>query len=299
MPINPERLEKMQEYGLTEYEARTYLALLDLGIATARDVANLSRVPRTKIYAVLDELHQKQLAQVIPERPKRYEVVPFDVYLQGFEKQYLSRLQQIEEDKRMLAQEFARAPKPMAGDKAGSFLTIKGRKNVVNKKYEMLARARRAVLEMGSEFLAARNGYFVPALREKASMGVRIQLLAPVAEVGVRTLHELQGFAEVRHSKTRTLGSATLIVDDSEVLMCHYVPDDEHLFKGEDVAIWSDDKAIVADMQATLRQAWELGEPAEPRILELIARLQATQVASGTALAPSVLSHVPADGGLL
>ncbi|MCA1814408.1 MAG: hypothetical protein LC624_10735, partial [Halobacteriales archaeon] len=212
------------------------------------------------------------------------------VYLQGFEKQYLSRLQQIEEDKRMLAQEFARAPKPVAGDKAGSFLTIKGRKNVVNKKYEMLARARSSVLEMGSEFLAARNGYFLPALREKASMGVRIRMLAPVLEASAGTLEEMARFAEVRHSRTRTLGSATLIVDDHEVLMCHYVPDDEHLFKGDDVAIWSDDKAIVADMKATLQQAWQLGEPAEERIAELVQRLVG-QALSPPAAAPSVLSR--------
>jgi sugar-specific transcriptional regulator TrmB len=282
VPINPERLEKMQEYGLTEYEARTYLALLDLGTATARDVANLSRVPRTKIYSVLDELHQKQLAQVIPERPKRYEVVPFDVYLQGFEKQYLGRLRQIEEDKRLLAIEFARAPRPSAGDKAGSFNVIKGRKNVVNKKYEMLARARRSILEMGSEYLAARTSYFLPALREKAAQGLRLEILCPVVEASAPTLQEFQLLGAVRHARTRTLGSATLIIDDAEVLMCHYVPDDEHLFKGDDVAIWSDDKAIVADMKATVQAAWELGEPGAPLLQALkvnMSRSEAREVA--------------------
>lgn len=272
MPINPTRLEKMQEYGLTEYEARTYLALLDLGTATARDIANLSRVPRTKIYSVLDELHAKQLAQVIPERPKRYEVVPFDVYLQGFEKQYLAKLKQIDEDKRILALELNRAPKAPAGDKAGSFNVIKGRKNVVNKKYEMLARAQRSVLESGSEFLAARMGYFLPALREKASMGVSIELLCPVVAMNAGVVQDIAALGRVRHAKTRALGSATLVVDDSEVLMCHYVPDDEHLFKGDDVAIWSDDKAIVADMKATILAAWELGEDPEPILRSLLAR---------------------------
>lgn len=270
MPINTSRLEKMQEYGLTEYEARTYLALLDLGTATARDIANLSRVPRTKIYSVLDELHQKQLAQVIPERPKRYEVVPFDVYLQQFEHRYLARLRQIEEDKRLLALEFSRAPRAQPGEKAGNFNVIKGRKNVVNKKYEMLARARSSVLEMGSEFLAARMGYFLPALREKALQGVRLELLCPIVEASLPTVQEFLQLGQVRHARTRILGSATLVVDDSEVLMCHYVPDDEHLFKGDDVAIWSDDKAIVADMKATILAAWELGEDPSERLRGLV-----------------------------
>lgn len=281
MPINPQRLEKMMEYGLTEYEARTYLALLDLGTASARDIANLSRVPRTKIYSVLDELHQKQLAQVIPERPKRYEVVPFDVYLQGFEKVYLGKLKQIEDDKRMLAVEFSRAPRVTPGEKAGQFNVIKGRKNVVNKKYEMLARAQRSVLEMGSEYLAARTAYFLPALREKAAQGVRLEMLAPVAEVSAAALADFARLGTVRHAKTRTLGSATLVVDDSEVLMCHYVPDDEHLFKGDDVAIWSDDKAIVADMKATIHAAWALGEDPAPLIAALVRDMTAPSEQTG------------------
>jgi HTH-type transcriptional regulator, sugar sensing transcriptional regulator len=270
MPINSSRLEKMMEYGLTEYEARTYLALLDLGTASARDIANLSRVPRTKIYSVLDELHQKQLAQVIPERPKRYEVVPFDVYLGTFEKQYLSRLRQIEEDKRFLRAEFAKAPRAQAAEKAGSFNVIKGRKNVVNKKYEMIARARGSVLKMGSEFLAARLNYFLPALREKAAQGVRLELLCPVLDVSAPVVQDFLALGAVRHATTRNLGSATLVVDDSEVLMCHYVPDDEHLFKGDDVAIWSDDKAIVADMKATIMAAWEQGEDPLPHLRRIL-----------------------------
>jgi len=276
MPINPNRLEKLQEYGLTEYEARTYLALLDLGAATARDVANLSRVPRTKIYAVLDELHAKQLAQVIPERPKRYECVPFDVYLDSFERTYERKLKQIQEDKRLLASELRRSSLPAPDQKAGSFHVIKGRKNIVNKKYEMLARAQGSVLEMGSEYLAVRMAYFLPALREKAAEGVRLELLVPVVPVSADAVAEFRKVGVVKHSATQNLGSATLVVDDKEVLMCHYVPDDEHLFKGDDVAIWSDDRAIVADMKATVQAVWDGAEPADAALAGVVPALPGT-----------------------
>ena len=244
------------EYGLTEYEARTYLALLHLGVASARDVANLSRVPRTKIYSVLDDLHAKQLAEIIPERPKKYGVVPFDSYLRQFEREYKAKLLKIEEDKKLLMSAFAAKDQPGA-DKAGSFQVLKGRKNVLNRKYEMVGRAAAEVLEMGTEFSAVRMGYYMPLLKERARLGARMRLLVPVTDANRENVEEFTGFGEVRSNPGKSPGSVILVIDESEVLICHYVPDDEHLFKGEDIAIWSDDRAIVRDMKATILSQWE------------------------------------------
>jgi len=262
---NGDRLEKMMEYGLTEYEARTYLALLHLGVASARDVANLSRVPRTKIYSVLDDLHAKQLAEIIPERPKKYGVVPFDQYLRQFEREYKAKLAKIEEDKKFLMAAFASKDAPGA-DKAGNFQVLKGRKNVLNRKYEMVGRADREILEMGTEFSAVRMGYYMPLLRERARVGTKLKLLVPVTDSNRENVDEFAGIGEVKDNPGKSPGSVILVVDDAEVLICHYVPDDEHLFKGEDIAIWSDDKAIVRDMKATILANWE-GAPVRVPVL--------------------------------
>ena len=256
MSQNGDRLEKMMEYGLTEYEARTYLALLHLGVASARDVANLSRVPRTKIYSVLDDLHAKQLAEIIPERPKKYGVVPFDSYLRQFEREYKAKLQKIEEDKKLLMSAFAAKDAPGA-DKAGSFQVLKGRKNVLNRKYEMVGRAAGEVLEMGTEFSAVRMGYYMPLLKERARLGAKMRLLVPVTDANRENVEEFGTFGDVRSNPGKSPGSVILVIDESEVLICHYVPDDEHLFKGEDIAIWSDDRAIVRDMKSTILSQWE------------------------------------------
>jgi sugar-specific transcriptional regulator TrmB len=272
MPINSERLEKMQEYGLTEYEARTYLALLDLGTATARDIANLSRVPRTKIYSVLDDLHQKQLAEIIPERPKKYEVVPFERYLRNFERDYQARLKKIEEDKQILST--ASTKDTSAGpDKAGSFNVLKGRKNVINRMYEMINRARSSLLEMGTEWSGVRMGYYLPLVKEKTRAGVKARLVAPVSHANLENMTDFATVGDVRHAANKAPGSVILIVDDEEVLICHYVPDDEHLFKGEDVAIWSDDRAIVRDMRATVESQWAAGKALDEALRELRVRM--------------------------
>ncbi len=276
MPINNDRIEKLQEYGLTEYEARTYLALLDLGIASARDVANLSRVPRTKIYSVLDDLHQKQLVEIIPERPKKYGVVSFELYLRNFEREYHAKLKKIEEDKKLLSSSFASAGS-MTLDKAGSFNVLKGRKNVINRKYEMISRAAGEVLEMGTEFSGVRMGYYLPLIKERAALGASFRLLCPVSQSNLENVTEFASVGDVRHASSNSPGSVILVVDDSEVLICHYVPDDEHLFKGEDVAIWSDDRAIVRDMKNTILANWEGGESLQTALKAMRVRIPAVE----------------------
>lgn len=66
-------LEKeLQEVGLPEKEARVYIAMLELGRATAQDIAKKSEVNRATTYFVLENLMKKGLASAIDEGPKQY-----------------------------------------------------------------------------------------------------------------------------------------------------------------------------------------------------------------------------------
>jgi len=52
-------VEKLELIGLTEYEAKVYLALLEVHLNTATKVSEKSGVPRTRIYSVLESLARK------------------------------------------------------------------------------------------------------------------------------------------------------------------------------------------------------------------------------------------------
>src|SRR5438309_9746072 len=138
VPINQERVRKLMEHGLTEYQARVYLTLLDLGAATATQISPLSKVPRTRIYATMQQLHQKGLVQILPETPLRYEPVSFDAYLRALGDDLRSRAKQIDTGLDLLAREFAinaqREP-----ESHGRFEAIYGRKNVRERLLRMYA----------------------------------------------------------------------------------------------------------------------------------------------------------------
>ena len=74
-------VEKLQRVGLTQYEARAYLALLNTHLSTATQVSEKSGVPRTKIYSVLETLKHKGWVRVYSGVPLLFKAIaPLKVF---------------------------------------------------------------------------------------------------------------------------------------------------------------------------------------------------------------------------
>ena len=62
--MDSKQLQLFQDLGLTEHEARVYLASLTLGPSTVLKIARLAEVKRTTVYSVVDALKQQGLMKV-------------------------------------------------------------------------------------------------------------------------------------------------------------------------------------------------------------------------------------------
>ena len=73
MLVKQELIGKIKDYfDLNIYETKVWLALLSKGIASAGQVATISRVPRSRTYDVLESLEKKGFAIVKLGKPVRY-----------------------------------------------------------------------------------------------------------------------------------------------------------------------------------------------------------------------------------
>ncbi|MHB8120392.1 MAG: TrmB family transcriptional regulator [Methanothrix sp.] len=71
-------VEGLRKLGLTEYEAKAYATLVGMGEATAREVHELSGVPRTRIYDILRDLGSKGFVEFVQGSPTYYRAVEPD-----------------------------------------------------------------------------------------------------------------------------------------------------------------------------------------------------------------------------
>jgi sugar-specific transcriptional regulator TrmB len=74
-----ELVRALRKLGLSEYEARAYIALVELGEADASEISRRSGVPRTRIYDVLGRLESAGIIQkILGSRPVVYSAIPPD-----------------------------------------------------------------------------------------------------------------------------------------------------------------------------------------------------------------------------
>jgi len=62
----------LESFGLSNYQARVLVALIQCGEGKASDISQLSGVPRAKVYSVLDQLVNLGLIDKRPGRPTYY-----------------------------------------------------------------------------------------------------------------------------------------------------------------------------------------------------------------------------------
>ena len=59
----------LEEFGLSRYEARVYVALITKGTISASELAYYAEIPRTKVYPVLLKLEKKKLVIISKSKP--------------------------------------------------------------------------------------------------------------------------------------------------------------------------------------------------------------------------------------
>ena len=78
-----EILETLKKIGLSEYESRTYMALVIRGPSKAGEISREANVPQSKIYETLTCLMDKQLIEMFDGRPKEFKAVSPDIVLRS------------------------------------------------------------------------------------------------------------------------------------------------------------------------------------------------------------------------
>ena len=105
MHTDDRRAADLEELGLTNYEARVYLALIRRDVFTAAEVAREAQVPRQRVYDVLEGLTRRQLAILHPGKVAGYSAVAPETAVNRLMEQQRRSLGRLERLSDELAQE--------------------------------------------------------------------------------------------------------------------------------------------------------------------------------------------------
>jgi HTH-type transcriptional regulator, sugar sensing transcriptional regulator len=90
-------VELLQELGLKQYEAASFVALSRLPSGTAKQISEISEVPRTRIYDAIRVLEAKGLVEVQRSNPQQFRAVPISEATETLRQEYESRSDRLAE----------------------------------------------------------------------------------------------------------------------------------------------------------------------------------------------------------
>ncbi len=153
MIAKPELVGKIKDYfDLNIYETKVWLALLSKGIVSAGETAEISGVPRSRTYDVLEGLEKKGFAIVKLGKPVKYIAVEPNTIIEKMKSHLLSEAQDRIKSLASLreTQEYTELEQlhksgmgPIKPEDISGF--IKGKSNINSKLRELLANAQKEI----------------------------------------------------------------------------------------------------------------------------------------------------------
>jgi sugar-specific transcriptional regulator TrmB len=214
MPTNEHRtqaVDSLESLGLREYEAKCFVALVQLSEGTAKEVSKVAGVPRSRVYDSLEKLQDRGLVDVRESNPRRYRGVAVETATRTLRNEFTTHLEAASESLTELQ------VSPHNGD--NEFWTVSGRENVTERGHELVDDATREVV-----VVLPADGTVVDAslqwVQRALDAGVTTLIDVPNDAVRTRVETEVPGAQPFTSSRAgdRTLGR-TLLVDDSAVLL--------------------------------------------------------------------------------
>ncbi len=84
-------IELLQQLGLKEYEAKSFVALARRQRGTAKDISETSEVPRTRVYDAIRVLESKGLVETQHSNPQVFRAVSIDEAVNTLRSEYVER----------------------------------------------------------------------------------------------------------------------------------------------------------------------------------------------------------------
>ncbi len=160
-------INQLEELGLSAYAARTFVSLVELGTATAREISEVSAVPRTRVYDAVEELRQRGLVDVLESNPKQFWSISAETARRSFEQEYQNRVNTLQ----AALEELDAAEQP--AEQRGVW-TVDGQAAVANRVVEFFDTAEDEIVYMTVEELLTDE--LVEVLSATDDRGVSIKL---------------------------------------------------------------------------------------------------------------------------
>ena len=262
MIIKEEFLSRLRKiFDLNLYEVKIWTALLSRGTSTAGELSNISDVPRSRTYDILESLEKKGFVIMKLGKPIKFVALKPEEVVERVKKNLMriaqektKRLEKLKDDEVLqeLNTLFTQGVKFVEpSDLSGS---LRGRQNLYNHLDMMVRDAEKTItIVTTKEGLNRKLEVLMPALEKCKKRGVKIRIAAPIDKNNLKVAKELKKVAEVRDLDKM---KARFIIIDSNQLMFMLL-DDEKFHPNYDIGVWINTEFFAQTLEQLFELAWK------------------------------------------
>ena len=227
-----ETVSLLQDLGLKEYEARSFLALTQLSTGTAKEISEFSEVPRTRVYDAVRVLESKGLVEVQHSNPQQFRAVSIEEATATLRQQYDTRIDTLQSHLEALDLQ----PEVDDSDRMPEVWTLSGHDGIESRTHTLLEDAESEIV-----LLVVEEELLTEALYERlhaaVDRGVDVVLGGETDAIIAKLGTELPSVKVFETELDWLLGPASddeiaisrlLLVDRTTLLVGSFYPDADH-----------------------------------------------------------------------
>jgi sugar-specific transcriptional regulator TrmB len=262
MIVKDEFLSRLRKiFDLNLYEVKIWTALLSRGTSTAGELSNISDVPRSRTYDILESLEKKGFIVMKLGKPIKFVALKPEEVVERVKKNLMrhaqertKRLEKLKGDEVLqeLSTLFTQGVKFVEpSDLSGS---LRGRQNLYNHLDMMVRDAEKTItIVTTAEGLNRKLEALMPSLEKCKKRGIKIRIAAPINANNIKIARELKSVAEVKNLEKI---NARFVVIDSNQLMFMLL-DDEKFHPNYDIGVWINTEFFALALEQLFDLAWK------------------------------------------
>lgn len=262
MIVKEEFLARLRQlFTLNLYEVKIWTALLSRGVSTAGELSEISDVPRSRTYDVLESLEKKGFIVMKLGKPLNYVAVePSEVVERAKKNVHKDAKEQVKRldglrgtdllgELSVLYKQGIEFVEP--SDLSGA---LRGQQNIYTHMDSLIKNAKKSVyLVTSAKGLERKADALKGTLQWLAKKGVDIRIAAPIDKSNEHVVRELLEFAKVK--AVDKLDARFCIVDGTDIVFM--LMDDKDVHPTYDVGVWVNTPYFASALGGLFGMAWK------------------------------------------
>jgi sugar-specific transcriptional regulator TrmB len=255
-----ENAEMLSSFGLTHNQAKVYIAIAQLDLASVSQVSKVSKVRREDVYRIMPKLEKMGLIEKILGTPTKIRAIPMEealhVLIEREQEIANKRMSSLMSKKDEILKYYKRF-RIRTTSEGPHFSMVSGREGIMSKEMAMIKRAKSAVCIVTSrdKFRQFFNNYD-EALKKATKKGIKVRMVLNVTEHADPIVSAIKEYENSRVPIELKYTDHTIthymIVDFKEVLVATSVGPT----LGENPCLWTNDNSLVGLLQKNFEGLW-------------------------------------------